>query len=90
MNNTTNFMIISHITDPYLSSDELCMILKIFGDTYVYKYDHPKSEYPTREYSARAYNDEICSYSTNEVAINWSAPFAMLLAGINEAMMNVK
>ena len=59
-------------------------------DTYVYKYDHPKSEYPTREYSARAYNDEICSYSTNEVAINWSAPFAMLLAGINEAMMNAK
>ncbi len=54
-------------------------------DTYVYKYDHPKSEYPTREFSARAYNDEICSYSTNEVAINWGAPFMMLLAGINEA-----
>ena len=53
-------------------------------DTYVYNYDHPKSEYPTRKYPARAYNDEICSYSTNEVAINWSAPFLMLLAGINE------
>lgn len=59
-------------------------------DTYVYKYDHPKSEYPTREFAARAYNDEICSYSTNEVAINWSAPFMMLLAGINEAMLNAK
>lgn len=55
-------------------------------DTYVYNYDHPKSEYPTRKFPARAYNDEICSYSTNEVAINWGAPFAMLLAGINESI----
>lgn len=59
-------------------------------DTYVYNYDHPKSEYPTREFAARAYNDEICSYSTNEVAINWGAPFMMMLAGINEAMIDAK
>ncbi len=36
---------------------------------------------PTRsQYPARAYADEQCSYSTNEVAINWNAPlvFAIL------------
>ena len=54
-------------------------------DTYVYNYDHPKSEYPTREYPARAYNDEICSYSTNEVAINWNAPLVSLISQIANA-----
>ncbi len=38
---------------------------------------------PTRsQYPARAYADELCSYSTNEIAINWNAPlvFALLAA----------
>lgn len=35
---------------------------------------------PTRsQYPARAYADEQCSYSTNEVAINWNAPLVFAL-----------
>ncbi len=35
---------------------------------------------PTRsKYPARAYADEQCSYSTNEVAINWNAPLVFAL-----------
>lgn len=34
--------------------------------------------YPTREYPAKSYLDEKCSYSTNEIAINWNAPLALL------------
>ena len=35
-------------------------------------------KYPSK-YPAKAYLDEECSYSTNEIAINWNAPFAFLL-----------
>ncbi len=38
--------------------------------------------YPTTKYPARTYVDEVYSFSTNEIAINWNAPFAVLLAGI--------
>lgn len=31
---------------------------------------------------ARAYVDASCSYTTNEIAINWAAPIAFLIAGI--------
>jgi endoglucanase len=40
-------------------------------------------ETPNRgEYPATAYGDEECSYSTNEVAINWNAPLVFLSWGI--------
>lgn len=31
---------------------------------------------------AKAYNDNTCSYATNEVAINWNAPFAYVVGSI--------
>jgi endoglucanase len=31
---------------------------------------------------ATKYNDNVCSYTTNEIAINWNAPFAFLSAAI--------
>ncbi len=34
-------------------------------------------------YPAKAWRDENCSYSTNEVAINWNAPAAFLAGAIN-------
>ena len=44
--------------------------------------DCGKNNYPSSIYPARAYLDEMCSYSTNEIAINWNAPFIMLAAEI--------
>lgn len=41
--------------------------------------DCGQSNYPSFTYPARAYLDDICSFSTNEVAINWNAPLVMLL-----------
>jgi endoglucanase len=41
--------------------------------------------YPSTLYKARAYLDAYCSYSTNEIAINWNAP-AAFLAGALEAL----
>ncbi|MCQ2198357.1 MAG: glycoside hydrolase family 9 protein [Paludibacteraceae bacterium] len=40
-------------------------------------------QYPTTKYPARTYVDEVYSFSTNEIAINWNAPFAVLLSGID-------
>ena len=37
--------------------------------------------YPATE-PARAYVDDYCSYASNEIAINWNAPFAYLVAAI--------
>ena len=34
-------------------------------------------------FAAKAWRDETCSYSTNEVAINWNAPAAFLAGGIS-------
>lgn len=36
------------------------------------------------EFPAKSYSDLGCSYSTNEIAINWNAPLFYLAAGINE------
>ncbi len=36
---------------------------------------------------ARAYTDEVCSYASNEIAINWNAPLAYL-AGATEALLS--
>ncbi|MDM8159533.1 glycoside hydrolase family 9 protein [Labilibaculum sp. K2S] len=35
------------------------------------------------KYPAKSYTDEQCSYSTNEIAINWNAPLVYLTSGID-------
>ncbi|MBX9853419.1 MAG: glycoside hydrolase family 9 protein, partial [Cytophagaceae bacterium] len=40
------------------------------------------ASYPSTTNKARAYLDSWCSYSTNEIAINWNAPIAFLAGGI--------
>jgi endoglucanase len=40
--------------------------------------------YPSR-LPARSYLDDVCSYASNEVAINWNAPFAYLAGAIAAA-----
>ena len=37
--------------------------------------------YPSK-YPAASYLDDYCSYSTNEIAINWNAPLVYVLAGL--------
>lgn len=37
---------------------------------------------------AKSYYDNTCSYATNEVAINWNAPFAYLAGSINSILSN--
>lgn len=37
--------------------------------------------YPSN-YNAKCYLDAVCSYSTNEIAINWNAPLVYLLAAV--------
>jgi endoglucanase len=38
---------------------------------------------------ALSYMDAVCSYSTNEIAINWNAPCAFLLLGLEAANPNL-
>jgi endoglucanase len=40
------------------------------------------SGYPSTTYKALCYQDNLCSYSTNEVAINWNAPFVFLSSAL--------
>lgn len=47
--------------------------------------DCGNSAYPSVKYAAKAYLDMSCSYSTNEVAINWNAPLVSLLSQIVNA-----
>jgi endoglucanase len=42
-----------------------------------------KCSYPSR-LPAKSYLDDWCSYSTNEVAINWNAPLVYVLAALRE------
>ncbi|WP_222867981.1 glycoside hydrolase family 9 protein [Saccharophagus sp. K07] len=42
-----------------------------------------KCKYPSR-LPAKSYLDDWCSYSTNEVAINWNAPLVYVLAALRE------
>ena len=44
--------------------------------------DCAESSYPSI-YTAKRYVDDYCSYSTNEVTINWNAPAAFLFHGID-------
>lgn len=41
--------------------------------------DCGQQNYPSWVYPARAYLDEVCSYSTNEIAINWNASLVLLV-----------
>lgn len=50
--------------------------------------DCGKQNYPSSQ-PARCYLDRMCSYSTNEIAINWNAPMAAL-SGIVEYVMEKK
>ena len=43
-----------------------------------------KCTYPS-DLPALSYTDDVCSYASNEVAINWNAPLVFLLAGIIQA-----
>jgi endoglucanase len=45
--------------------------------------DCGSNAYPSSTLRAKAYLDSYCSYSTNEIAINWNAPFAYLSASID-------
>lgn len=38
--------------------------------------------YPST-FPAKSYLDKECSYSTNEIAINWNSPLAFLISGLN-------
>ena len=40
--------------------------------------DCGNSAYPTVKYAAKTYLDMSCSYSTNEIALNWNAPLAWI------------
>ena len=48
------------------------------------------ASYPTTTYKARCYVDKQCSYSTNEIAINWNAPFVTLAAATEYAYTPAK
>jgi hypothetical protein len=49
--------------------------------------DCGSSQYPST-LPAKAYADLLCSYSTNEVAINWNAPLAFLAGAIQYDYLN--
>jgi len=38
-------------------------------------------------FPAKSYVDMVCSYSTNEIAINWNAPLVYLVGAINASAM---
>lgn len=42
--------------------------------------DCAECNYPSSTYPAKAYLDSPCSFTTNEIAINWNAPMALLTA----------
>lgn len=45
------------------------------------------NSYPST-YEAKSYVDKFCSYSTNEIAINWNAPFSFLVNAIEAEFQN--
>jgi len=47
--------------------------------------DCGSSSYPTTSLKAKCYLDSQCSYSTNEVAINWQAPLVNLVSSMEDA-----
>jgi endoglucanase len=45
--------------------------------------DCPGDKTRDRKYPAKSYADQSCSYSTNEIAINWNAPMAYLSGALD-------
>jgi endoglucanase len=58
------------------------------GPTRAAMQDCGKENYPS-EYPALSYVDRVCSYSTNEIAINWNTAAAFLFLGL-DATLNSK
>ena len=52
------------------------------GPNTVQQSDCGASSYPSSTYPAISYYDNVCSYSTNEIAINWNAPLTFVSAGL--------
>ncbi len=52
------------------------------GPNPYYLQDCGKEKYPSL-LPAKCYVDDVCSYSTNEIAINWNAPLAFVLSALN-------
>ncbi|MCU0431433.1 MAG: glycoside hydrolase family 9 protein [Cytophagaceae bacterium] len=46
--------------------------------------------YPSSTFKALSYTDSYCSYSTNEVAINWNAPLTFLSMGMEAVLKGIK
>jgi len=46
--------------------------------------------YPSSSFKALAYTDSYCSYSTNEVAINWNAPLTFAAMGMEAVLKGVR
>ena len=53
--------------------------LVVGGPNPYYLEDCGKEKYPSL-LPAKCYVDDVCSYSTNEIAINWNAPLAFVLS----------
>lgn len=47
------------------------------------------SSYPSK-YPAKSYLDAECSYSTNEIAINWNGPLVFLTGAVEATLSNAK
>ncbi|MBK8806023.1 MAG: glycoside hydrolase family 9 protein [Bacteroidales bacterium] len=47
------------------------------------------AQYPST-YGAKSYLDRTCSYSTNEIAINWNGPFVFLTGAIEAIYSSIK
>lgn len=46
-------------------------------------------DYTVPNAPAKSFYDNVCSYATNEVAINWNAPFAYLIGSIQALSQNI-
>jgi endoglucanase len=54
------------------------------------QHDCGAAAYPSSSLRALAYTDSYCSYSTNEVAINWNAPLTFVTMGIEAVLKGVR
>lgn len=57
------------------------------GPSAEHQNDCGTSSYPST-YPAKSYTDLSCSYSTNEIAVNWQGPFAYLVGAIDAELNN--
>ena len=52
------------------------------GPTLAARNDCGDLAYPSK-FPAKSYLDSVCSYSTNEIAINWNAPLFFIMAAMD-------